>query len=384
MNLPALRLLPAKEESVKRAHPWIFSGALAPHDLAAGTWAELHDHNGQYLGTGFTEPGSIAFKWVGKERLSPEDFLRTRLQEAHLLRRSMGMLNRADLEIYRLFFAEGDGLPGLVIDIYGGHAVVQLHSKALLPYTAVLTEILVELGYSSVYLKSRESLHDQNLVDAYLHGERQATVFLENGIPFQVDWEGGQKTGFFIDQRNNRQKVRELAEGKKVLNAFSYTGGFSSYALMGGATEVVSLDSSKKAIQLAESNAELLNFSGIHTGVSQDAFDYLKEMPDHFDLVILDPPAFAKNQRARHKAVQAYKRINAMAMKRMRSGTWLLTFSCSQHISRELFVSTVRAAAIESRKQLRLIEHLQQPADHPSSLLHPEGEYLKGLLLQIR
>lgn len=384
MSLPALRLLPAKEESVKRGHPWIFSGALAPHDLPAGTWAELHDHNGHYLGTGFTEPGSIAFKWVGKERWSPEEFLRKRLHEAHALRHSLGILHRPDLAIYRLFFAEGDGLPGLVIDVYGGHAVVQLHSKALLPFTDLLAEILLELGYAAVYLKSRESLHDQNLEDGYLFGSRQTDVFLENGIPFRVDWEGGQKTGFFIDQRNSRQRVRQLAHGLKVLNAFSYTGGFSSYALMGGAKEVVSLDSSKKAIQLAESNAQLLHTSGLHTGVAQDAFDYLKEMPDDFDLVILDPPAFAKNQRARHKAVQAYKRINAMAMKRMRAGSWLLTFSCSQHISRELFASTVRAAAIESRKQVRLIEHLQQPEDHPSSLLHPEGEYLKGLLLQIR
>lgn len=378
-----IRLLPGKEQSIKRGHPWVFSGALGKHNVAPGQWARLLDHNGQFLGTGYTEKGSIAFKMVGREELSPEDYIKLRLKEAFELRKSLGVLHREDLEIYRLFFAEGDGLPGLIIDVYGKHCVVQLHAYALIPFIQLIADQLVEFGYTTVYSKSRESLHSKQLTNDYLRGEKEQEVFLENGIPFHVDWETGQKTGFFIDQRDNRQKVRELAEGRRVLNVFSYTGGFSSYALKGGAKEVVSLDSSEKAIELANANANLLRVEGKHTGLAEDAFEYLKHMPSDFDLVVLDPPAFVKSPKARHKAVQAYKRINMLAMRKMKSGSLLFTFSCSQHINRDLFVSTIRAAAIESKKSIRIIQHLQQPNDHPSSLLHPEGEYLKGLLLQI-
>lgn len=384
MKLPSIQLLPAKEESVKRGHPWVFSRALAKSDVRTGLWAQLEDHNGKYLGIGITEAGSIAFKWVGSEQWSPKEFIQNRIQRAFQFRKQLGYIDRNDLEIYRLFFAEGDGLPGLIIDIYGVHAVVQLYSYALMPYTELIAKELVSLGYSTVFLKCKQSLHDDKLENLYLMGEKQGDTFLENGIPFLVDWEHGQKTGFFIDQRNNRQRLRELSAGKNVLNVFSYTGGFSSYALMGGAKSVVSLDSSKPAIELAERNASQLDVEGKHEGITQDAFEFVKNMPDDFDIVVLDPPAFAKNHHARHKAVQAYKRINSLAMKKMKPGSWLFTFSCSQHITRELFVSTIRAAAIDSGRELKLVEHLQQAADHPSSLLHPEGEYLKGVLLQMQ
>lgn len=373
-----------KDRSVLRGHPWVFSGALKAEVEKAGEWMELCDHQGTSLGLGFTENGSIAFKSIGSAFPSPEQAIVTRLQEAHTLRKDQGLVDRQDLDIYRLFFAEGDGLPGLIIDSYGAHAVVQIHSRAYLEHLELITEQLVLLGYRAVYLRQRSSLRDEKLEDGYLMGKREEEVFLENGIPFHVDWEQGQKTGFFIDQRDNRQLVRKLASGKNVLNLFSYTGGFSSYALKGGARSVVSLDSSQAAVEMACRNAELLDAAQKHTGLTEDAFDYLKKMPEGFDLVVLDPPAFVKSPRSRHRAVQAYKRINAWAMKAMPSSSTLLTFSCSQHLGRELFASTVRAAAIESGREVRLLQHLQQSVDHPSRMEHPEGEYLKGLLLQLK
>jgi 23S rRNA (cytosine1962-C5)-methyltransferase len=372
-----------KERSVLRGHPWVFSGALKAEVERAGEWMELCDHQGTSLGLGFTEKGSIAFKSIGSAFSSPEQAIVTKLQKAHALRRDLGLLDRKDLDIYRLFFAEGDGLPALIIDCYGAHAVVQLHSRAYVEHLELITEQLAQLGYRAVYLRQRSSLRDEKMEDGYLKGKREEEVFLENGIPFHVDWEQGQKTGFFIDQRDNRQMVRKLASGKNVLNVFSYTGGFSSYALKGGARSVVSLDSSQSAVEMACRNADLLDLAGQHTGLTKDAFDYLKKMPSHFDLVVVDPPAFAKSPKSRHRAIQAYKRINKLAMMAMPASSLLLTFSCSQHLGRDLFVSTLRSAAIESGRDIRLLQHLQQGADHPSSIDHPEGEYLKGLLFHL-
>lgn len=383
MKLETIKLLPAKEKAIKRGHPWVFSGALASHSVKPGEWAELCDHNGQFLAMGFVEPGSIAFKIAARERYSPEELIRLRIANALEFRRNAGLLKNESTQICRLFFAEGDGIPGLVADGYGSHCVLQFHSRAVFKYRHFIAEIFAENGFTNVYSKSRESLHDKGIEDSYLLGEKQEDVFLEHGLKFKVDWELGQKTGFFIDQRENRKLIGTLSKGKKVLNAFSYTGGFSIYALASGAKEVVSLDSSAKAIVLANENAVLNGYESKHHGVTQDAFDYLKDMPNDFDVVVLDPPAFAKNQRVTHNAVQAYKRINSMAMEKMSPGSQLLTFSCSQHISRELFTSTLRAAAIDCGRSVRLVQHLQQPIDHPSNMVHPEGEYLKGLWLQV-
>ena len=383
MKLPSIHLLPAKEKAIKRGHPWVFSGALSKHSVKPGEWAELCDHNGRFLAMGFVEPGSIAFKIASREAYQPEELIRLRIERAIAFRRKAGLLDRKDHQICRLFFAEGDGLPGLVIDAYGIHCVVQFHSRAVFHYRHLIAEILAEQGFPNVFSKSRESLHDKGIEDSYLLGGKQEDVFLEYGLKFKVDWEQGQKTGFFIDQRENRRLIGTLSKNKKVLNAFSYTGGFSIYALAGGATDVVSLYSSAKAIELAHDNAVLNGYESKHHGVIQDAFEYLKDMPSDFDVVVLDPPAFAKSQRVTHNAVQAYKRINSMAMEKMPAGSQLLTFSCSQHISRELFTSTLRAAAIDCGRSVRLVQHLQQPLDHPSNLVHPEGEYLKGLWLQV-
>jgi 23S rRNA (cytosine1962-C5)-methyltransferase len=383
LKIPTIHLLPAKEKAIKRGHPWVFSGALDKHSVKPGEWAELCDHNGRFLALGFVEPGSIAFKIAAREIFTPEELIRFRIEKAIEFRRKAGLLNKKENEIIRLFFAEGDGLPGLVVDAYGKHCVVQFHSRAVFFYRHLIAEILADQGFPNVFSKSKESLHDKGIEDSYLLGGKQEDVFLENGLKFKVDWELGQKTGFFIDQRENRRLLGTMSEGKKVLNAFSYTGGFSIYALAGGASEVVSLDSSAKAIALANENASINGFESKHSGIIQDAFEYLKDMPTDFDVVVLDPPAFAKSQRVTHNAVQAYKRINSMAMEKMTAGSQLLSFSCSQHISRELFTSTLRAAAIDCGRSVRLVQHLQQPVDHPSNLVHPEGEYLKGLWLQV-
>jgi 23S rRNA (cytosine1962-C5)-methyltransferase len=238
-------------------------------------------------------------------------------------------------------------------------------------------------GIKAVYNKSAESLKNKAIINGYLWGAQESPVVKEHNLLFQVDWVAGQKTGFFLDQRENRLRLQQMASGAKVLNLFCYTGGFSVYALAGGAREVVSVDISAPAVAQAAANASLNGFEAHHTAIVADCFEYLKQMPDDFDIVILDPPAFAKNLRATHNALVAYKRLNAMALKKMKSGSKLLTFSCSQHITAPLFADAVRAAAIEVGKSVQIIGHFTQPEDHPNNIFHPEGQYLKGLLLQL-
>ncbi len=381
--LEEIRLLPAKEKSILRGHPWVFSGALYNVPSKPGIWAKLCDHNGRFLAIGYTEAGSIAFKIAGYQDVDPMALIEQRIERALQLRAHLGLLNNAQTNIFRAFFAEGDGLPGLIADCYGQHIVLQFHALALYHMRNEIAEIYQKAGFKTVYSKSKESLQQGLALDEYLIGHKHEEVFLEYGNRFKIDWETGQKTGFFIDQRENRRLLGSLAANRRVLNVFSYSGGFSVYALNAHAKWVVSVDSSKKAIELCHNNVELSENPSSHDALAVDAFEYLQNMPDDFDVVVLDPPAFAKNQRVTHNAVQAYKRINAMAMKHMQKGSDLLTFSCSQHISRELFVSTIRAAAIESKKSVQIIMQLQQPADHPQNLLHPEGEYLKGLWVKV-
>ncbi|MBI1315606.1 class I SAM-dependent rRNA methyltransferase [bacterium] len=383
MELSTLELLPGKEASVKRGHPWVFSGALRSKPTHSG-WARLLDHNGRFQALGIAETGSIAFKMASFDEVTPEAHLEHAVTRALKMRQELGLWDSPHTQMHRLVFAEGDALPGLVVDRYGDHLVVQLHSMAWYALREALTEILVrQTGIPNVYFKTRESLHQPDLEEGYVSGQGRAEVFLEHGIRFKVDWETGQKTGFFLDQRESRALVGQRCAGARVLNIFSYTGGFSMYALAGGATEVWSIDSSKKALVLADENAALNGFADRHRSVAEDAFAFLGHLPEGFDRIVLDPPAFAKNRHSTHNATQAYRRINRMAIEGIEPGGELFTFSCSQHIDRPLFESIVRSAAIDARRRVVVLGHHTQPPDHPFDVQHPEGEYLKGLWVRV-
>lgn len=382
MNLLELELLPAKEASIKRGHPWVFSGALRTKPTRSG-WARLLDHNGRFVALGISETGSIAFKAASFEDVSPAEHIKKALERSVVLRDSLKLIQNGT-SMYRLVFAEGDGLPGLVVDRYGDHLIAQLHSEAWYEMRRELTQALSSAtGLANVYLKTRESLHRPELDEGYISGNQTETVFLENGLRFKVDWETGQKTGFFLDQRESRFRVGSRCTNANVLNVFSYTGGFSVYALAGGAARVTSVDSSKKAIALAVENAELNGFSSRHQALSADAFEYLGALEKGFNRIVLDPPAFAKNRHSTHNASLAYRRINRMAIEGIDAGGEIFTFSCSQHIDRAMFASIVRAAAIDSGRTIQVLGHFTQPPDHPFDLRHPEGEYLKGLWIKV-
>ncbi len=382
MNLLELELLPAKEASIKRGHPWVFSGALRTKPARSG-WARLLDHNGRFVALGISETGSIAFKAASFEDVSPAEHIKKALERSVVLRDSLKLIQNGT-SMYRLVFAEGDGLPGLVVDRYGDHLIAQLHSEAWYEMRRELTQALSSAtGLANVYLKTRESLHRPELDEGYISGNQTETVFLENGLRFKVDWETGQKTGFFLDQRESRFRVGSRCTNANVLNVFSYTGGFSVYALAGGAARVTSVDSSKKAIALAVENAELNGFSSRHQALSADAFEYLGALEKGFNRIVLDPPAFAKNRHSTHNASLAYRRINRMAIEGIDAGGEIFTFSCSQHIDRAMFASIVRAAAIDSGRTIQVLGHFTQPPDHPFDLRHPEGEYLKGLWIKV-
>ena len=389
-TLPILTLKRGKEAALNRRHPWVFSGALVPPPagLERGTWIHLAGHDGTILATGTYSTGSIAVRVAAFERVdSIETLLKTRLEQAWNRRKALGFGTNPRTTLFRLFYGEGDGLPGLVIDVFGATAVVQCHDNGLHTMRHALASVLMQLpglNLQGVYDRSAESLHRQDVENGLLEGSLGDSIVHENGIAFEVDLTGGQKTGFFIDQRNNRALVGQYASGKTVLNAFSYTGGFSLYALQGGAKEVVSVDISAPAIALANRNADLNGWEDRHTGLAEDVFDHLKKVPKgHYDLIILDPPAFAKSKNTSHNALQGYKRINQMAMARIRPGGLLFTFSCSQHISPSMFEGAVRAAAIETGRPAAILHRLTQPEDHPVNLFHPEGEYLKGLVVQV-
>jgi 23S rRNA (cytosine1962-C5)-methyltransferase len=304
------------------------------------------------------------------------------------VRKSLNLVDNPNTNVYRLVFAEGDGMPGLVIDIYNKAAVIQAHSVGMYKLKDELAQALQDIykdKLDTIYVKSKESLPKNLPFDVenhFLLGEKESDVVLENGYKFEVNWVEGQKTGFFIDQRYNRDLVGQYSKGKKVLNTYCYTGGFSIYALEGDAREVHSVDSSKIAIELTDENVKLNGFGNDkHKSFAIDTMSFLNEMEEPYDLIILDPPAFAKHRDVRHKAVQGYKRINATAFKKIAPGGILFTFSCSQVVDRRLFESTVLAAAIQSGRKVRVLHHLSQPADHPVSIFHPEGEYLKGMVL---
>lgn len=381
-----------KEESLKRFHPWVFSGAIArKNDVEDGDLVSVFTSGGDFIGNGHYEASSIAVRMLSfDESAIDEKFFGMRMKAAFEMRRAIGLM-RDDNNSFRLVHGEGDFLPGLVIDVYGNTAVVQAHSPGMHFARKQIAQALTsELGdvVKNVYYKSETTLPYKAALDStneYLVGGYEGDVAVENGLKFHVDWLRGQKTGFFVDQRENRRLLEHYARGRNVLNMFCYTGGFSFYAMRGGAAEVCSVDSSAKAIALTEANVAL-NFAddARHKSVTEDAFKFLDVMEkDHYDLIVLDPPAFAKHKSALKNALVGYRRLNAKALVKIKSGGLLFTFSCSQAVNKEQFRLAVFSAAAQSGRKVKILHQLTQPADHPISIYHPEGEYLKGLVLYV-
>ena len=395
---PRIFLRRGKEESLLRRHPWIFSGAIGRVECLSDTIAEgeivdVHTAAGDFIARGHYQIGSIAVRVLTFAQ-EPIDaaWWRARIRSACEVRRTLGLIGNTATTCYRLVHGEGDSLPGLVIDIYGTTAVVQCHSVGMYRSRMQIAEALREVygeRLAAVYDKSSQTVPYKaglNAVDGYLVGKVATPTqeVSENGHRFLVNWEEGQKTGFFLDQRCNRELVERYAAGRTVLNTFCYTGGFSVYAAAGGAKEVCSVDASERAVQLADENMRL-NFgdSFPHTTLACDAVEYLKQIGDRYDLIILDPPAFAKHHKVLGNAMQGYKRLNARALSQIRPGGILFTFSCSQAVTKELFRTTVFSAAAIAGRNVRILHQLAQPADHPINIYHPEGEYLKGLVLYV-
>ena len=386
-----LTLHKGKEISLLRFHPWVFSGAIKskPADIKDGDLCEVYSHDKKYLGTGHYTDASIAVRMISfeKENIDSEFWWR-RIRKAYAYRGFLNLASNPDTSVYRLVFGEGDALPGLVIDFYNGHAVVQCHSVGMHRSMSEIGEALQRVygdGLRTIYDKSREALPKQyasTIENRYVLGNTGSTEVKENGHLFLVDWEKGQKTGFFVDQRENRKLLANYSKGKHVLNTFCYTGGFSVYAGAAGAAAVHSVDSSAAAMELTDKNIALNNIQN-HTSFTADTFDFLKDKKDVYDVIILDPPAFAKSRDVKHNAVIGYKNLNIAALKQIKTGGLLFTFSCSGVIDRNLFYNTINAAAFESRRKTRILHYLQQPADHPLTPNFPEGEYLKGLVLYV-
>jgi 23S rRNA (cytosine1962-C5)-methyltransferase len=386
-------LKPGKEQSLLRMHPWVFSGAIqrisgTPDE---GVLADVYSSSEKFLGTGHYQIGSIAVRILSFTPVENQfDFLKSKLLYAYQLRESLGLTKNADTNVYRLVNAEGDGLPGLIIDFYNGVAVIQMHSVGMYLVKDLITDALKEIfqkGLLAIYDKSSATLPFKANIDpqdGYLFGNNVDQTVYENGNLFKVDWMSGQKTGFFVDQRENRELLRRYTKDKVVLNTYCYTGGFSVYALRGGAKLVHSVDSSAKAIELANENVAL-NFgeTDLHESFIADVADYLRNTKNKYDLIILDPPAFAKHNKVLENALQGYKRLNARAIEIIEPGGVIFTFSCSQVVSKENFRKSVFAAAANTGRKVKILHQLTQPPDHPVSIYHPEGEYLKGLVLQV-
>ena len=393
MEYKKIILKRGKEESLKRLHPWVFSGAIDRWDdsIEEGDLVSVYSHDGKLIGNGHFQIGSISVRILtfGNDCID-ETFFSQRLRTALELRKALNLL-REDNTSFRLVHGEGDFLPGLVIDIYGNTAVVQAHSPGMHFARNIIAQALINLPgnlVQNVYYKSETTLPFKAQLDAqndYIIGSYNTNIAIENGLKFHVDWLKGQKTGFFVDQRENRSLLEKYSNGRNVLNMFCYTGGFSFYAMRGNANHVHSGDSASKAIQLTNENVNL-NFPGDerHKAFAEDAFKFLSDMKkDSYDLIILDPPAFAKHKSALKNALIGYRKINAQAFEKIKSGGILFTFSCSQAVSKEQFRLAVFSAAAQSKRRVRILHQLTQPADHPINIYHPEGEYLKGLVLYV-
>ena len=393
MNYKKIYLKKGKDESLKRFHPWVFSGAIqhTEGDIAEGETVRVINSNGEFIAIGHYQIGSIAMRVLSFEDIEIDfDFWLSRLQEALNMRISIGVADNPDNNTFRLVHGEGDHLPGLVIDCYGKTAVLQAHSVGMHVCRHIISKALLQVMGSrieNIYYKSETTLPfkaDLSQENGFIHGESADNIAIENGLKFHVDWLKGQKTGFFVDQRENRALLEKYARGRSVLNMFCYTGGFSFYAMRGGAALVHSVDSSAKAIELTNANVEM-NFPGDkrHQAFCDDAFKYLDAADGKYDLIILDPPAFAKHRAALHNALKGYTRLNVKAFERIKPGGIMFTFSCSQVVTKDNFRNAVFTAAAISGRRVRILHQLHQPADHPINIYHPEGEYLKGLVLYV-
>lgn len=382
-----------KDQSLRRFHPWVFSGAIKKiHGPSReGIVVDIYDNKDEFLASGHYQQGSIAVRVLSFDQLEVnQEFWDNRIRKAWDFRVKLGMVDNKQTNVFRWVCAEGDGLPGLIVDYYNGAAVVQMHSIGMYKsLEAIKAAILKVAGdrIHTIYNKSQNTLPEKPGIEersGFLFGDASEGEVMENGFRFRVNWTEGQKTGFFIDQRENRSLVGSWSKGRRVLNMFGYTGAFSVYALGGGAELVHTVDSSGKAIDLTRENMEM-NFpeNKKHEAFAVDAFSYFREIKDQYDLIILDPPAFAKHQNVLNNALQGYKRLNQRALEVIAPGGILFTFSCSQAVSKENFRRSVFVAAANAKRNVRILHQLTQPTDHPISLYHPEGEYLKGLVLEV-
>lgn len=382
-----------KEESLKRFHPWVFSGAIHHMDegIAEGDTVRVITADGNCIAVGHYQLGTITVRVLSFDDITIDDsFWQQRMQSALAMRESIGVANNPDNNTYRLIHGEGDNLPGLIIDCYGTTAVMQAHSVGMHVCREQICKALIEVmgdRIKNVYYKSETTLPfkaELGQENGFIYGHTDNNTAVENSLSFHVDWLKGQKTGFFVDQRENRSLLEHYAKGKSVLNMFCYTGGFSVYAMRGGANIVHSVDSSAKAIELTNHNVAM-NFpnDNRHEAFCEDAFKYLDDNDKKYDLIVLDPPAFAKHRMALHNALKGYIRLNIKGLQRIKPGGILFTFSCSQAVSKENFRNAVFTAAAQAGRNVRILHQLHQPADHPVNIYHPEGEYLKGLVLYV-
>ncbi len=388
-----LVLKDGKEKSIKRRHPWVFSGAIEkiPEDLEEGQLVKLFDKDKNFLALGHFQKGTIAVRILSFEEIEIDrDFWYAKLLAAYKLRKRLGLIDNEKTNVYRLVHGEGDEIPGLIVDIYDRNAVIQCHSIGIFQNRSTIVEILQDIynnELDAIYDKSEATLPYKgklNLQNEYLYGMMVDNQVKENGNIFIADWEKGQKTGLFIDQRDNRQLLAQYAPGKKVLNLYCYTGAFSIYALKAGAELVHSVDSSKFAIEMTEKNVELnFNKNVPHVTFLSDAQQFLQNTEESYDIIVLDPPAFAKHGQVLNNAIQAYKRINQKAIEKVNPGGLVFTFSCSQVMTKENFRKTVFAAAANAKRKVSILYQLTQAPDHPINIYHPEGEYLKGLVLYV-
>ena len=389
----AIYLKKGKDESLKRLHPWIFSGAI--HHMEGnpneGDCVRVFTSEGQFIAVGHYQIGSIAVRVLSfEDQEVGVPFWTRRIAEAYAVRRSLGIIDGTYNNVYRLVHGEGDRLPGLIVDVYGHTAVMQAHSVGIHNCREQIADALMQVldgTVDSIYYKSETTLPfkaDLGPENSFIRGSAADNVATEYGLQFHIDWLKGQKTGFFVDQRENRRLLESYAKGRSVLNMFCYTGGFSVYAMRGGATLVHSVDSSAKAIDLTNQNIAL-NFPDDkrHQAYAEDAFKYMERAGTDYDLIVLDPPAFAKHKDALRNALKGYTKLNAKAFEKIKPGGILFTFSCSQAVNKDQFRLAVFTAAAQSRRHVRILHQLHQPADHPINIYHPEGEYLKGLVLYV-
>lgn len=377
-----------KEIAISRRHPWIFSGAIERMDpCSSGDLVQVYDSNKNWLACGHVGDGSITIRVLSFVETEIDDaFWQNRIQNCKNLREKLNLGINFPTNAYRLIHGEGDLLPGLIVDIYANTAVIQAHTDGMyLCLNEISNAIQTVFGsdIQHIYSKSSSALHDESVEDEFLMGDLNESIATENHMKFKVNWVTGQKTGFFLDQRENRALLKHYAQDKTVLNTFSYSGGFSVAALMGGASMVKSVDISQIAVDLSTENVAINGFSDHHEAIQADVMKYLRDIEEHYDIVVLDPPAFAKSLTKKHAATMGYKRLNMLGLERVKPGGLLFTFSCSQVIDEKLFANTVTAAAIEVGRNCRILHRLGQGPDHPVNIFHPEGHYLKGLVLEV-